>query len=202
MRTLLFILIFPFIGQTQISENKFYVYGKASVGKMDTALYNNFSLSGEYIFKGVVGINYNFDFIHRNDNIFQLHTSMGTIAGPLVLLAMGGSGGYYYSSSYYKTAMAVALIALLLPDGISAHIPFRYNWDFSPYVNFLGFDYVKYKTYNYHQFHYSSSFGFKTSYWTSNNFTVLAFAEVRKVRTMGYGYGMGVGIGYTFKPRN
>ena len=200
MRLLFILLMFPFISFGQIEMNKFYLYGKGSIGKVDTAIYSNLSFSGEYLVHKNIGLNYSFEFMHRNDQIFQFHTTMGVVAGPLLFVVLATNSAVSVNSSGSKFLLAA--LAFALPDGVSFHIPYRYHWDFSPYINFLGFDYVKYKNLNYHQFKYASSFGFKTSYWTESNLTFLAFAETRKVREMGWSIGMGIGIGYTFKPRD
>lgn len=198
MRLLFIILLFPIICSSQIETNKFYIYGKLSSGKVDTALYTNLSFSGEYLVHKNIGLNYSLEFMHRNDQIFQFHTTMGAVAGPLLFVVLATTPVVVNSNG---TKFLLAALAFALPDGVSFHIPYRYRWDFSPYINFLGFDYVRYKNYNFGEFRYASSFGFKASYWRENNLTFLAFAETRKVRTMGWSIGAGLGIGYTFKPR-
>lgn len=199
MRLLFIIILIPFFGITQIEMNKFHVYGKYSCGKIDSAFYNSVSFTGEYMIHKKIGLNYNLDFTHRNDNIFQFHTSMGSVAGPLLFVVFASNVAGILNSS--GSRFAVAVLACVLPDGVSFHIPYRYRWDFSPYINFLGFDYVRYKQTGTQAFKYSSSFGFKTSYWFNNNLTLTSFIETRKTRSMGWGIGAGVGIGYTFKAR-
>ena len=198
MRFLIIILLFPLLAESQIETNKFHIYGKFSMGKIDSALYNNVSFTGEYLFHKNVGLNYNLDFIHRNDNIFQFHTSMGSVAGPLLFVVLATNTGVFNSNG---SKFILAVMAAILPDGVSIHIPYRFHWDFSPYINILGFDYVKNNNMNTRTLKYTSSFGFKTSYWLNNNFTFTSFIESRKTRTMGWGIGFGVGVGYTFKPR-
>lgn len=196
---ILFIFIFcPLISYSQIETNKFYIYGKISTGIVDTAVYTNLSFSGEYLVHKNIGLNYSLEFMQRNDQIFQFHTSMGAVAGPLLFVVLATTPVVINQNG---TKFLLAALALALPDGVSFHIPYRYRWDFSPYVNFLGFDYVRYQNLNFGEFRYASSFGFKASYWRENNLTFLAFAETRKVRTMGWSFGAGLGIGYTFKPR-
>lgn len=199
MKILLFLFLVPLYSYSQIDMNKFYLYGKTSFGKVDTALYTNISFSGEYLVHKNIGLNYSMEFMHRDDQIFQFHTTMGAVAGPLLFVVLAANSVVMNSNG---TKFLLAALAFVLPDGVSFHIPYRYRWDFSPYINFLGFDYVKYKNINFHEFRYASSFGFKTSYWMNNNMTFLAFAETRKVRTMGWSYGMGFGVGYTFKARD
>lgn len=199
MRTLIVILFLPFIVNSQIPENKLYLYSKLSTGKVDTAFYSNFSIAGEYLVRPYLGLNYNFDFMHRNDNIFQLHSTVGPIAAPIMFIAQFSN---YTNIATGSTAgkLGIVLLALLIPDGVSFHIPYQYKYDFSPYFNILGFDYIKDKNLNYKYFRYSASFGFKTSYCYSNNLTLIGFTETRKVSGMGWSLGLGVGIGYTFTP--
>ena len=193
--SLLVLVLFPLLVQAQIPNNNMYLYGKVSGGMVDTALFSNVSISAEYLVKPYLGLNYNFDFMHRNDNIFQFHSPVGPIAAPIVFISQLSIFNF---GNNLGTQLGVVLLALIIPDGVSFHIPFRYNYDFSPYANIIGFDFVKNKTTNQSNFRYAASFGFKASYCFSNNFTLMAFTETRKVSTMGWSLGAGVGIGYSF----
>ncbi len=179
-----------------------YAYSKISGGKVDTALYSNFSIGCEYLVKPYLGLNYNFDFMFRNDKIFQLHSPLGPIAAPIMFIAQLTNFNIFNNgNNNVKAKLGIVLLALLIPDGVSFHIPYRFKYDFSPYANILGFDYIKNKNLNEKHIRYAASFGFKTSYCFSNNLTALAFIETRKVSTMGWSFGGGFGIGYTFSPK-
>ncbi len=202
MRLVFIACIFPFFVSSQINENKMYAYTKISGGKVDSALYTNFSIGCEYLVKPYLGLNYNFDFMYRNDNIFQLHSPVGPIAAPIMFIAQLTNFNIFNNgNNTLKAKLGIVLLALLIPDGVSFHIPYKYRYDFSPYVNILGFDYIKNNNTNLRNIRYAASFGFKTSYCFSNKLTALAFIETRKVSTMGWSLGAGFGIGYTFSPK-
>jgi hypothetical protein len=201
MKLLIFILLFlSFTSFSQLTTNKYHLYGKYSYGTIDTAVYSNYSIAFEYIFHKNFGLNYNIDFFRRNDNINQFHAPMGLLVGPLFFIAMA-SNTTISTNTKIGTNLFIGLLAFALPDGISYHIPIKYHWDLSPYINLLGFDYVTNKNTNTRQFKYASSFGIKTTYWKSDNFTFTAFTETRNAFQMGWSIGGGLGVGYTFSPR-
>jgi hypothetical protein len=199
MRYIFIVLLFPLFVKSQIGSNNMYLYAKAGGGSVDTALFSNISFSGEYLVKPYLGLNYNFDFVHRNDSLFQFHSTLGPVAAPIVFISQFS---FINLGNNVGAQLGIVLLALLIPDGVSFHIPYRYSYDFSPYVNILGFDYVKNKNTNQRNCRYAASFGFKASYCFGTNMTVMAYTETRKVSTMGWSLGGGIGIGYTFTSEN
>ncbi len=200
MRLLILTFIFPFFVNSQLNQQKLYAYTKFSGGIVDSAKYTNLSFGCELLIKPYLALNYNFDFLHRNDSLFQMHLPIGIIAAPIMFLGQMSTINIFGNGNT-GAKLGMVLLALLIPDGVSFHIPYRYRYDFSPYANILGFDYIKNKNFNSKHIRYAASFGFKTSYCFSNNLTLIAFTETRKVSTMGWSFGGGIGIGYSFTPK-
>lgn len=202
--TFLFILGINF---SQLSECNHSFHFKMSLGKVDSASYQNFSIGGEWMIKKRFGLNYNFDFVHRNDQIYQLHSSAGLIAGPpLIGLGIISSIGKTVSSGNGDADLGAlgvigGILLLILPEGVSYHIPYRYNWDFAPYLNVLGVDFMKNNKPNVNKgyLRYAATAGLKVSYWNPKNYTFFSFIETRKTAGMGFAYGGGFGIGITFE---
>lgn len=187
----------------QLTENKYHLTAKYGLGTIDNALYNSFSLSGECIIHDYIGLNYNLDLLLRNDQITHFHTPMGIGGGPLVIL---GSINSFFNDEYGRLAyvgIVAGFIMLILPDGVSFHIPASYRIDVSPYANFLGIDFVqnKNKATDQLRIKYACSFGVKTSYLFKEKYNVSAFLETRRVAGYYWGFGGGLGIGYGFKTR-
>lgn len=207
---LIFFTHFLFISNAQLTENEGHVMLKYSTGKVDTAIYHNYAIGAEYIINRYIGLNYNFDLQFRNDRIRQFHTSIGALAGPPII-ALGIVAAATNTDdedqngdpSFNLGALGIliGIVMLIAPDGVSFHLPVAYRWDISPYVNVLGVDYIRDKKIPRGYFKYAASFGLKGTYLQKNNFTFTAFAETRKVATMGWSIGGGLGIGYSFSPR-
>lgn len=201
-----FLLFFSTHGRTQLSEKQGLVSFKYSMGTVDSARYSAYSASGEWRLKENFGLNYNLEFIHRNDHIYQIHSSAGTIVGPPIflfgLISLISNNAINNSDfSVGSFGVLLGILAFIVPDGVSFHIPYKYNWDFSPYANILGVDYMKNNNNNKSYFRYSSSFGIRVNYWQESNLTLSSFIETRKVAAMGWAFGGGIGIGYAFSDR-
>ena len=84
--------------------------------------------------------------MHRNDSLFQMHLPIGIIAAPIMFLGQMSTINIFGNGNT-GAKLGMVLLALLIPDGVSFHIPYRYRYDFSPYANILGFDYIKNKNY-------------------------------------------------------
>lgn len=206
MRKLYLILLLSFFAvksHAQLTEGDGHVFLKYSYGFVDTARYNCFSASGEYFLNPYIGLNYNFDFMVRNDRVFQFHTSVGTLAGPPILLigiisAIANADNDPDDSDFNLGILGIFLGTLILvaPDGVSFHIPVNYRWDISPYANVLGIDYVKNNNLGTKKFKYAMSYGVKTTYLTYSKITLNAFLETRKVAGQGWSFGGGFGLGY------
>lgn len=201
----LFLLVVTISSNAQLTTGDGHVFAKYSYGVVDTARFSNYSISGEYFVNEYIGLNYNFDLLFRNDNIRQFHSSVGALAGPpLILIGVIASLGNSNNNNdpnnsnfnYGPLGIALGILILAAPDGISFHIPVSYKWDLSPYLNVLGLDYVRNKNTNINQFKYAMSFGFKATYLTYSNFTLNSFVETRKVAGMGWSFGGGFGLGY------
>jgi len=183
-----------------------HIFAKYSYGIVDSANYHNYSVSGEYFVNPYIGLNYNFDLIFRNDGIRQFHTSMGALAGPPIILfgIFSASKNNNNDSQFNLGTLGIALGILLLaaPDGVSFHIPLSYRWDISPYANVLGLDYRWSKLTNNHAFKYAMSYGVKATYIARDRFTLNTFVETRKVAGMGWSFGGGFGLGIALGDTN
>jgi hypothetical protein len=200
------LLVIPFSSKAQLTEKKGYVGFKTSYGFVDTSFYTNYGLTGEYLFENRIGLVYNFEYQRRTDNFKHIHASVGSLAGPpLILIGLisgladsandGTSSGSVFGLGYLGTL--VGLLITVLPDGVSYHIPFGYNGDISPYANFLGIDYIWNKNLGYSQWKYACSFGVKGTYWHQSNWMLQGFLETRKVASTGWGFGAGLGAAYS-----
>lgn len=208
MKTLFFLLLF--LQSTlfaQYIETSGQLWTKYSMGKVDSAIYNNFSLGGEVLVGERWGLNYNFDFISRNDNIFQMHSSAGLILGPVLIAggvvswATAGDSNNDGDKDPNLGALGIigGLLLIALPEGVSYHIPIKYHWDFSPYVNILGVDYMKNRNIDKWYLRYAATFGTRLTYWNPKRYTFNTFIETRKVAGMGWSIGAGLGLGYTLE---
>ena len=200
------LLVIPFSSKAQLTEKKGYVGFKTSYGFVDTSFYTNYGLTGEYLFENRIGLVYNFEYQRRTDNFKHIHASVGSLAGPpLILIGLisgladsandGTSSGSVFGLGYLGTL--VGLLITVLPDGVSYHIPYGYNGDIAPYANFLGIDYIWNKNLGYSQWKYACSFGVKGTYWHQSNWMLQGFLETRKVASTGWGFGAGLGAAYS-----
>lgn len=194
----LFIFAGFFVQAQSIGESKFHLYGKYSFGGIDTAFYHNYSLTGEWLVHKNIGLNYNVDLILRNDEVHHIHTTMGLLGGPFLILSSWGSNADSSSGSFVPI---LGILLLALPDGVSFHIPIRYRWDLSPYANVLGLDFVKNRAIDEFYIKYACSFGIRTNYIYRERFTLNGFVETRKTAGMKWGFGLGLGAGILFGTR-
>lgn len=189
----------------QYAEQSGQIWLKYSLGRVDSAQYNNFSLGGEVLLGKRWGLNYNFDLVFRNDNVFQMHSSVGMILGPfligagIVSWAAAGDedGDGEKDANLGGIGIVGGLLLFALPEGVSYHFPIRYNWDIAPYANVLGVDYIKNRNTDLWYLRYAATFGTRATYWRDNRFTFNGFFETRKVLGMGWSFGGGLGLGYT-----
>jgi hypothetical protein len=193
------------LANAQIVETSGSVHFKSSFGTVDTAVFQNFSIGGEWMIGKNFGLNYNFDFVHRNDKIYQLHSSAGLIVGP-PLIGLGIIGAIASGNTNNDTGTSLGglgiiggILLLILPEGVTYHIPIKYNWDLAPYANILGVDYMKNNRINKSYLRYAATFGAKFSYWNPKEYTIFGFTETRKTAGMGWTLGAGIGVGKTFK---
>lgn len=195
----------------QFNEYRFHVYGKASSGIIDKNNYFNIGGSMEWMVKPKLGLNYNLEYQYRTDGYSHIHGSIGSLAGP-PLIVIGLISGISNEDDLndtddnpfnfgYLGALAGVLLTIC-PDGVSYHFPIGYHWDVAPYANVLGIDWVFNRKENYSQLKYAVSVGTKVSYSFSNNMTANLFVETRKVASTGFGFGGGFGIGYLLKKRD
>lgn len=197
---LIYSLIICSFAQAQLTEKKIHLTAKYSFGSIDSAIYQNISAGFEWHVHKYIGINYNFELMFRNDNYRHIHTPMGLIGGPIIILASAvNSFGFYANGN--GSGIWIGLLILALPDGISGHIPVGYKWDLSPYANILGIDFVKNRNNNDSWIKYACSFGTRVNYSHNENLTFCTFLETRKTAGYPWGVGGGVGIGYAFGER-
>ncbi|MBM3452798.1 MAG: hypothetical protein FJX84_06625 [Bacteroidetes bacterium] len=198
-------ILVSFLTQAQLAEKKGYIGFKTSYGFVDTSFYTNYGITGEYIFRNKIGLVYNLEYQRRTDKFNNIHASVGTLAGPpLILIGLlseisssndNSSIGSVFGLGYL--GVLVGLLITVLPDGLSYHIPFGYNGDIAPYANVLGIDYVWNTNLGYSQWKYSCSFGVKGTYWNQSNWMLQGFLESRKVANSGWGFGVGLGLSYS-----
>ncbi|MES2590050.1 MAG: hypothetical protein V4622_13810 [Bacteroidota bacterium] len=172
--------------------------------KVDSANYQNFSLGAEWLVHERIGLNYNFDFVHRDDKLYHLHSSAGLVAGPpligLGIISYLVNGNLAEDGNLGGLGIVGGLLLLILPEGVSYHLPIKYNYDLSAYANVLGVDFVKNNKPGVDKgyLRYAPTFGAKFSYWNPKNFTIFSFVETRKTAAMGWSLGAGLGFGKTF----
>lgn len=200
---LIFIIFLTFTSKAQLSEYKGYVGLNTSFGQVDKAQYYTIGFKGEWTFKSRFGLLYNFEFVKRNDQIWNLHSSVGSVGGPLIalvgILADGYTNNFGFNTNLGRAGIVAGVVMFIMPEGVTYHIPIGYNWDVAPYVNVLGLDYVRDQVLDQGRLKWSGSAGLKTSYWTTSGFSANVYFEARKVASYGINIGAGVGIGYSFK---
>lgn len=185
----------------QLNTNTYHIYGKTSIGVIDTAFYSSYGLSAEIFANKKLSFNYNFDYTLRKDNVTQLHTPMGLVGGP-ILMAIGlGNAADADTTTSGAFGVLGGLLLLVLPDGVSYHQNVGYRGDISPYANLLGIDFIHNRTLHERKIKYACSFGVRGTYVVAEHFTFSAFAETRKTASIPWGFGGGIGIGYTFKKK-
>ncbi|MGV3632502.1 MAG: hypothetical protein ACO1O6_14940 [Bacteroidota bacterium] len=200
-------IFLPFLLLAQPRENSAQVSARYGIGKVDSALYQNTSLGLEVMLGKKWGLNYNFDFIFRNDRIFQIHSTPGFISWPVfvqlffhpeIASELAGNSNSLLLSNINFLLLFGGIIDTAIPEGVSYHIPLRSNWDIAPYVNALSMDYVRNRNTDKTYLRYSFNFGARLTYWNKNNLTMGAFLETRKVFGMGWAPGGGISFGYSF----
>lgn len=192
---------------SQLSEQSGFVSFKYGAGIVDSAFYQSFSLNGEILLKHRFGLNYNLDFIIRNDKVFQIHAPAGILGGP-ILIGLGiasyssagdSDGDGKKDSNFGALGIIGGILVLILPEGVSYHIPLSYRLDLAPYINILGIDFVRNNNTSKNYWRYATSFGAKLNFWQEDKMTFSTFLETRKVAGMGWSLGAGFGLGYTIK---
>jgi hypothetical protein len=175
----------------QLTENRFHISGRFTTGFDDSVNYRNYTGSFEWHVHKNVGMIYSLDWMERSDGFRIIHTPAGIIGAPLLLFLSGG----YVGSGWFL------LYVLAMPDGVALHLPFRYKWDFSPYGNIAGIDFITDRATNVTTVKYASSFGLKTTYMLNSNFVITALVESRYTFGQDLIFGGGLGFGYAFGER-
>lgn len=182
----------------QFNTQKGHVWIKYGAGFDKTTSYQQIGFSGEWLLRKRFGLNYNLEFFARKDGISQIHSSVGALAGPPLIL-------YGLVTSLVNTmgmkpvgslGVILGIVVLVAPDGVCYHFPIGYHWDVAPYVNLLGVDFLDGPQDQSGRLKWSTSYGVKGTYWRSNGITLNAFAETRQVASLPWGFGAGFGIGY------
>lgn len=196
---LLFITMQSALGQ--LTDRSLHLYGRYSAGNVQSTFYSAYSFNAEFFVHRNIGLNYNFDWLERKDDLRQIHASMGILGGP-ILLASGFSNVFDGdSTSSGVFGILGGLVLLALPDGVSFHYSPSYNWDISPYANVLGLDFIKNRNSGETFIKYACSFGLKSTYLLAERFTITAFFETRQAAKFGWGYGGGLGLGIVLGDR-
>jgi len=185
-------------GYTQLNQKRFQVQAKMGLGSMDRISYTQVGLTGELITAKKIGLLYNFEQLNRGPQIKNIHTPMGLIGGPLVLI--GGLANAFDGDTTTTGAFGIVggLLLLALPDGVTYHQNIGYRIDIAPYANLLGIDFIKNKAENSLKIKYACSAGVKASYLLSDKFTGSVFIETRKVAGIKPGIGAGIQLGYAW----
>lgn len=189
---------------SQLTSNKGHIWLRGGYGFSSSGNYAMYSLSGEYLLKKRIGLNYNFDFLDRSDSLYQFHSSVGSIAGPPIILfslLIDANDGINSDFDLGSLGTVLGIVMLIAPDGVSYHIPIRYHWDLAPYVNVLGLDVIRDSYLKTNKLKWATSYGLKASYWLDNGITFNTFIETRKTASLAWQFGGGLGIGYSFSPR-
>ena len=185
-----FLLTTTFVN-AQLTENRFHLSGRFTNGLDDTTTFQSYTANFEWHVHRNIGLVYNLDFMMRSDGYRVIHTPAGIIGAPLLLILSSG----YIGSGW------LLLYVLAMPDGVALHLPFRYKWDFSPYANVAGIDFITDRSTGITTLEYACSFGFKTTYLMREHFVLTLLAESRFARNGNWTMGGGLGIGYAFGAR-
>lgn len=177
--------------EAQLTENRFHLSGRFTTGVDDTTTFQNYTANFEWHVHRNIGLVYNLDLMMRSDGYRVIHTPAGVIGAPLLLLLTSG----YIGSGW------LLLYVLAMPDGVALHLPFRYKWDFSPYANVAGIDFVTNRQTGTTTLEYACSFGFKTTYFMREHCVLTLLAESRYTRNGNWTLGGGLGFGYAFGTR-
>lgn len=195
-----FLFVFSSLcASAQFNQNTGHVYFASGVGSVDSANLQTYGVRAEWLVHERLGLNYNFEFVKRNDKIYQIHGSAGMLLGPPLIIFGLLTANNPFGTNVSGWGTVAGILLLVCPEGVSYHIPIKYHWDLSPYANFLGADYMKNNNSDKHYLRYASSYGFKVNYWNEGGFTLTAFTETRKVAGMGWSFGGGFGIGYAWQ---
>jgi hypothetical protein len=173
---------------------------KYGMGIEQSVSYKQFGFSGEYMIKPRIGLNYNLELMGRKDGLVQIHSSIGALAGPPLILFSVLTNNTIYGGSFGlgKPGVLLGIIILIAPDGVCYHFPIGYHWDVAPYANLLGVDFLRAPLEDHGRLKWSTSYGVKGTYWRANGFTINAFVETRQVVSLPWSIGAGLGIGYAF----
>lgn len=203
---LFFVLLVVGRAHAQLTDYKHHFQTKYSYGATNGTNYHALSFNLEWHSKRRIGLLYNLDFIARPDNIKQVHAGVGNLLGPPIL-GIGILTAFTKDTvrdsdlDYGAGGILLGILMILLPDGVSYHIPTSFRTDITPYVNFLGVDYIRDRNVHANYFKYGVSIGTKLNYWSKSNFTFSLFAEARGVASYGWSIGAGFGLGYAFNKR-
>lgn len=159
-------------------------------GMWDGDLFSQYSLNLGVRVDDHIGLTWNFDLIMRQEGTTQLHFPGGPAVGTFVALSVLSVGDIQGAGELFLFA--------LLPDGVTGHIPINGSWEISPYINVLGFDYIRGRRGDPDELLYSGSFGTKVIHYADNRYTSFVFLETRKMEHGEWSYGAGVGLGYLF----
>lgn len=193
---LLFFVVKGMDSKAQYTSNRFYVNAKYGYGAFTTRDFHMFGLTANWVVHDRFSVNYQFEYLNRNDDVRHIHTPLGLIGGPILLLAgLANAADGDTTTSGGGTAF-LGLLAFVLPDGASFHQNIGYRGDLSPYANILGIDFIKDRDSGYKSIKYSCSLGVKLTYILAEKMAVSGFIEARKVASLPVGLAGGIQLGY------
>ncbi|MBI2257514.1 MAG: hypothetical protein HYU67_01275 [Flavobacteriia bacterium] len=199
-----FLSLSKFNAQVENYKNLFQTrYG---VGLTNGNPVHVWSLNLEFHTKYKIGLLYNLDYIYRTDNIKQVHASVGSLLGPPIF-GLGLINAFTKDTikdndlDFGAGGIAIGILMILLPDGISYHVPLSYRIDYSPYINFLGIDHVRDRNIPKNYFKYAFSIGNKISYTVANRVNLGFFIEARGTASYSWTYLAGASLGILFSKR-
>jgi hypothetical protein len=182
----------------QLTQKSFRVEANGMFGTYGNSAYYGGSLGARWLVSERIGLRYNFDVLQLNNNTRHVHTPMGLVGGPILLAS--GIARTIDGDSTTRGGFGIVsgILLLILPEGLSYHLPIGSHLEISPYANVLGIDFIRDKNNNSSRVKYACSFGVQLTALTFSNLTVQGFVETRKAASVPWGFGAGVGLGWTF----
>jgi len=181
--TVLLLICIFFLGEAsaQFDDGDIIISGsRARLFYGDFNSFNDVSADIQYFVHDNVSLNYS---IAINGNYFHVPASI-----PIVAVAL-------YCG---VTADVEFLYLLLIPEGVSYHIPINESFGFSPYINPLGFEYMEYPEGG-NAWYMTGAAGIRFNALLYDRFYISPFTEYKvNYANSDYGLRTGVSAGYRF----
>ncbi len=189
--SLALILWLPLISSAQFEKKNFVLSATGAQIEYDSFTPRNaYGLDLQYFVSDHVSLNYNLKFGER-----YVHLPAGAPVAVVALVmavasANDGSGGLF---------VAGGLLAALLPEGVSFHANVNQNVVISPYINPLGFEWIKNANAGGRDTWLTGSAGTKVNFLLGD-FVIAPYGEYKMLygNYDNPGIGVGVSAGYRF----